>query len=74
MVVHVSPTVGVWASAPRRPSAEKTTASVSAGTSRRKRWIGSQTTVPASRSALIRTSGVSLRKSSPVLDIALLNP
>ena len=36
---------------------------MSAGVSRRKRWTGSQTTVPACRSAAMTTSGVSLRKS-----------
>jgi hypothetical protein len=43
------------------------TLSVSAGASRRKRQTGSQTTVPARRSAAMTTSGVSLRKSCGVL-------
>src|SRR5439155_1669495 len=55
---------GVSCTAFSRASAGRTAASVSAGNLRWNRWIGSHTTVPAFCSALIRTSGVSLRKSS----------
>ena len=47
---------------------------VSAGTSSRNRAIGSCTLVPARRSAAISTSGVSPRKSQPVLDMLLSKP
>jgi hypothetical protein len=46
---------------------------VSAGASNRNRDTGSCTTVPACRSAAMSTSGVSPRKSYPVLDMLLSN-
>ena len=60
--VSAAPCV-TWASgtARSRLSAASSGPRPSAGASSRNRWIGSQTTVPACRSALVRTSGVSLR-------------
>ena len=57
----------VFGTARSRTSSGASAPNASAGASRRKRWIGSQTTVPACSSARIRTSGVSLRKSPAVL-------
>ena len=68
------PSRGTWVCgiACIRFSAGISVPSVSAGTSSRKWCTGSQTTVRACHSAAISTSGVSLRKSSPVLDMLLL--
>jgi len=55
----------------RHPAVIVRARKVSAGISRLKRCIGSQTTVPACFSALINTSGVRWRKSPAVLDTLL---
>jgi hypothetical protein len=57
--------------APSRARTGERAPTVSAGTSRRKRWTGSETRVPAWARASISTSGVSWRKSLAVLDMLL---
>src|SRR5579884_2490438 len=52
-----------WRPASSRARSGATAPKVSSGISRRKWWIGSQTMVPASCRAAIRTSGVRSRKS-----------
>ena len=64
-------TAVVRGTARSHPSTGRTAPRVSAGSSRRKRCIGSCTRVPARASASISTSGVRLRKSPAVLDMLL---
>ena len=63
--------IGVCGTAPSPASTGRIGPSRSAGSSRRKRWIGSNTAVPAAASARRSTIGVSSRKSPAVLDIDL---